>query len=180
MSARTSVYRKAILVFGFVLPGFFAAAIIGGLLYTKSELQSSMAEKRKLFSASEKSRLEIEKTEKRLIRQRPLAALWAASVEEESAKSLTDAINKLQNQLPEGEFQPTSNRAAGRGAFSTSPAYPSTELQLSFRATYRSMQLAFLEIESRMPQLQLQTLKVERTPNGQNLTFQVTYTAWEK
>ena len=45
------------------------------------------------------------------------------------------------------------------------------------------MQRAFLELESRLPQLQLQELRIEPNPNSQNpsplLNFQVNYTAWE-
>ena len=52
-----------------------------------------------------------------------------------------------------------------------------------FRGTFRTMQRAFLELESRMPQLQLQELRIDPSPNQQNqaplLNFQVNYTAWE-
>ena len=41
------------------------------------------------------------------------------------------------------------------------------------------MQRAFLELESRLPQLQLNELRIDRTPQASNLNFQVTYTAWE-
>jgi len=45
------------------------------------------------------------------------------------------------------------------------------------------MQRAFLELETRMPQLQLQEMRIEPNSNQQNpsplLNVQVTYTAWE-
>jgi len=180
MITRAPLYRQAILVFGFILPGLAAAATIAGLLYLKGELNTSRTEKRDLFAKNEKTAREILKIEARLTRQRPLAALWAGLLEKETARSLTETFEDLRSKLPETEFKETSNRSAERGAFSTSPAYPSTEVQLSFRATYRGMQTAFLEIESRLPQLQLQALKIERTQSEPTLTFQAVYTAWKK
>lgn len=181
MPTPTSIYREAILIFGFILPGVITAAIIGGLLYAKSDLEGQMTSKRKLFAAFEKNRKEILQIESRLVRQRPLANRWSALLEEEASSALTEKISDLRSKLPPNEFQQTSfNRSAGLGTFSTSAAYPSTQLQLSFRANYRSMQRAFLEFESRLPQLQLQTLKIERTSSEETLTFQATYTAWEK
>ena len=43
------------------------------------------------------------------------------------------------------------------------------------------MQKAFIELETRMPQLQLQDLKIDPSSSSTStLNFQVTYTAWEK
>ena len=42
------------------------------------------------------------------------------------------------------------------------------------------MQRAFLELETRMPRLQLQDLKIDPSASQSSLlNFQVTYTAWE-
>jgi hypothetical protein len=181
MTARTSRYRQAILVFGFILPGLLAAALVGGLLYIKSELRTSMANKRTLYAKDELNLKEINKLETRLVRQRPLAKLWKGLLEDETAKTLAAEVSDLRGKLPEAEFQQTSfNPSRNRGTFSTSPAFPSIELQISFRASYRAMQQGFLEIESRLPQLQLQELKIERAPGEPTLNFQATYTAWTK
>lgn len=181
MSGRTSQYRQAILLFGFVLPGFLAAAIIGALVYAKSELHTTMANKKRLYAAHERGRQEILTLEKKLIKQRPLAKLWAGLLEEETSRSFTAKISELREKLPEAEFQQTSfNPSTTRGAFGSTSPQPSRELQVSFRASYRAMQRAFLEIESSLPQLQLQSLKIERAPSEPTLSFQASYTAWTK
>jgi hypothetical protein len=36
-----------------------------------------------------------------------------------------------------------------------------------------------MELETRMPQLQLQEIKIDPSPQSSLLNFQVTYTAWE-
>ena len=59
-------------------------------------------------------------------------------------------------------------------------AQKSSQIRIAFRGTFRTMQRAFLELETRMPQLQLQDLKIDPSSSGSALlNFQVTYTAWE-
>jgi hypothetical protein len=51
---------------------------------------------------------------------------------------------------------------------------------MAYRGTFRTLQRAFLALETRMPQLQLQEFKIE--PNSTQaslLNLQVTYTSWE-
>ena len=74
--------------------------------------------------------------------------------------------------------RPTKRRYSTTG-FGSVSAQNSAPLELSFRANFRSMQRAFLELESRLPQLQLNELRIDLTPQSSNLNFQVTYTAWE-
>ena len=86
--------------------------------------------------------------------------------------------------LPAKEFQKTAfERTNTKGGFGTVSAQPSSQLRIVFRGTFRTMQRAFLELESRLPQLQLQELRIDPNPNQQNpsplLNFQVNYTAWE-
>jgi hypothetical protein len=51
---------------------------------------------------------------------------------------------------------------------------------MAFRGTYRTLQRAFLALETRMPQLQLQELRLEPNATQSSLiNLQVTYTAWE-
>ena len=55
-----------------------------------------------------------------------------------------------------------------------------SQLRIAFRGTFRTMQRAFLELETRMPQLQLQELKIDPSSTQSSLlNIQVNYTAWE-
>ena len=83
--------------------------------------------------------------------------------------------------LPTKEIQKTaSERLPVKGGFGTISAQPSSQVRMAFRGTFRTMQRAFLELETRMPQLQLQELRIDpSTSQSSLLNFQVTYTAWE-
>ena len=63
----------------------------------------------------------------------------------------------------------------------TATAQKSAQVRLAFRGTYRSVQRAFLELETLMPQLQLQELKIDTSQSSTStMNFAVTYTSWEK
>ena len=54
------------------------------------------------------------------------------------------------------------------------------QLHFAFRGTYRALQTAFLELETRMPQLQLDSIKLSRSANQNVLNAAVVYTTWQK
>ena len=84
--------------------------------------------------------------------------------------------------LPAKEYQRTSvEYPTGSTGFASASAQNSSQVKLAFRGTFRSVQQAFIELETRMPQLQLQELKIDpSSSSASTLNFQVTYTAWEK
>ncbi|MEC9055846.1 MAG: hypothetical protein VX633_11100, partial [Verrucomicrobiota bacterium] len=73
-------------------------------------------------------------------------------------------------------FRPTST-AGGIGGASKQP---SMQLNFTFRGTFRALQTAFLELETRMPQLQVDSIKLSRASNQNVLNANVVYTTWQK
>ena len=98
------------------------------------------------------------------------------------ASTVATNLREISSSLPSKEFQQTAfERPSGSGGFGSASAQKSSQLRIAFRGTFRTMQRAFLELETRMPQLQLQDLKMDPSSTQSSLmNFQVTYTAWEK
>ena len=90
-------------------------------------------------------------------------------------------LREIIERLPSKEIQQTAfERPGARGGFGSVAAQSSSQIRIAFRGTYRTLQRAFLELETRMPQLQLQDLRIDPSSNQSSLmNFQVTYTAWE-
>ena len=66
------------------------------------------------------------------------------------------------------------------GGFASVSAQKSSQIRLGFRGTYRGLQRAFLELETRMPQLQLQEIKIDANSTQASMNnVDITYTAWE-
>ena len=175
-------YRQSIIIFGFVLPLLIAVLSAGSVGYLRSKVTTSFDEKAKHYKSYQTNRREALAIETRVGMVRPHVSNWTSILRTETASEVTSTLRETAERLPSKEFQQTSfSRPTNSAGFGSVSAQQSAPLQLSFRATFRSMQQAFLELESRLPQLQLHDLHVEKTPQSSNLlNFQVTYTAWEE
>jgi hypothetical protein len=96
---------------------------------------------------------------------------------------VTTNLRLIGDELPSKEFQRTAfERLGNSSGIGQATAQKSTGIRFNLRGTYRAVQEALLELETRMPNLQLQSLAI--TPNEPSetslLNFQVIYTVWEK
>ena len=175
------LYRQPIILFGAVLPVVATAALIGIFSMIKSNMVASAEIKQKSFTASEAGRIAGLEIEAQVGRQRPHLDRWKTQLSHETASAVTTNLREISEQLPAKEIQQTAfERPSGSGGFGAISAQTSSQIRIAFRGTYRTMQRAFLELETRMPQLQLQDLKIDPSTNQSSLlNFQVTYTAWE-
>lgn len=173
-------YRLSILLFGFVLPLFVAAVVVGSFAYLRSKTAASFAQKSSHYTSFESNRLQALAIENQIGKKRAHINNWTQTLREETASTISSHLREISGHVPAKEFQQTSfNRPPSAAGFGSATTQKSVPLELSFRATFRSMQRTFLELESRMPQLQLNELRIDRTPQASNLNFTVNYTAWE-
>jgi hypothetical protein len=175
-------YRQSIVLFGFVLPFVVCAAIVGGGVAFKAKAAASFKQKQALYKSSETNRIGALGIEAQVSKKRPHVERWISQIEKETANSITSHLKEIGDLLPAKEFQQTAfERPTGATGFASASAQNSSQVKLAFRGTFRSMQKAFIELETRMPQLQLQDLKIDPSSSSTStLNFQVTYTAWEK
>lgn len=179
-------YRQPILLFGLALPVLGIAVMIGGGIYLKNQVVGSCDTKQKLYNAVEGKRRSVSKIENAVVKQRDHLERWNKLLDEDSLSTVNANLREIIAKLPQKEIQ--------KGGFERSPttasnisAQKSSEIRVSFRATFRTMQRALLELETRMPNLQLLELRI--SPNiagagGQGVTstllnFQVSFLAWE-
>ena len=175
-------YRQSIIIFGFALPAVVCAAVAGGGVFLKSKATASFQEKQALYKSSEQSRAGSQAIEKEINQKRSFVEHWSAQMSRETANSISSALKEIGDKLPAKEFQQTAvEYPNGTAGLATASAQPSAQVRLAFRATYRSMQRAFIELETLMPQLQLNELKIDpSTSSNSTMNFSVTYTAWQK
>lgn len=175
-------YRQSIILFGIVSPLVIAALIIAGGFALKGKAIASFEEKQRLSKSAEMDRIGALTIERDVSAKRPHLDRWSREMDRETSTAITSHLKEIGDMLPPKEFQQTAfERPTGSGTIGTSSAQKSSQVKLAFRGTFRSVQKAFLELESRMPQLQLQDLKIDPSSSSTStLNFQVSYTAWEK
>lgn len=174
-------YRQSIALFGFAVPSLIAIAIMVGAFMIKGKVTRSFDEKLSHFQGFEQNKLRALGLEAEISKKREHIERWEELVSEETASAITSNLREIEDLLPSKEFQKTAQEhPVGKKGFASASAQNSTQVGLAFRATFRTMQKALLELESRMPQLQLQEMRIETSSQSNSLNFQVTYTAWEK
>ncbi len=176
------MYKQSIIIFGIVIPFLIAAVVIGACAFVRGKITGSFDNKVMYYSGYEKSRMGSLEIEARLSRQRADFERWNELTKQETFSLVTTNLRAIGEQLPPKEFQQTAFERLGQsGGFGSVSAQKSSGLKFNFRGTYRTVQKAFLELETRMPNLQLQELKIDPNTAGEStlLNFQVTYTAWE-
>ena len=175
------LYRKNIAIFGIALPVLGAAVIIGACAMLKAKMKSSFENKQSNFRTYEQGRIAGLEIEAKVTRQVPHLERWEAQLSEETASAVGTNLREIYSHLPGKEIQQTAfERPGGPGGFGNVCAQKSSQIRIAMRGTFRTLQRAFLELESRMPQLQLEEIRIDPASNHSSLlNFQVTYTAWE-
>ena len=176
------LYRQSIIIFGIVLPVVLAAAVIGGGFLVKSNMVESFENKQKTYVTYEQGRISGLDIETKVKLQRDNLKRWNDQLSQETASAAATCLHKIYEHLPSKEIQQTAfeRPPSAAGGFGSVAAQRSSQLRIAFRGTYRTMQRVFLELETRMPQFQLQELQISpNTSQSTLLNFQVTYTAWE-
>jgi lipopolysaccharide export LptBFGC system permease protein LptF len=175
------LYRQTIVLFGIIIPIALAAVVVGFCFLLKSNVVASYENKLKSYKAYEISRLSSLEIEAKVTKDRQHLERWNNQLSQETASAVTTNLREISEHLPTKEIQQTAfERPNGNGGFGNASAQASSQIRIAFRGTFRTMQRAFLELETRMPQLQLQDLKIDPSSSGSTLlNFQVTYNAWE-
>jgi hypothetical protein len=175
------LYRQTIILFGIVAPIVAAAVVVGISYMLKSRMVTSFNNKQANFKTYEQGRIAGLEIEAQVTRQRQHLDRWNESLSQETSSTVSTNLRGIIDELPDKEIQQTAfERPSGGAGFASVAAQKSSQVRISFRGTFRTLQRAFLELETRMPQLQLQELKMDPVTNQTSLmNFQVSYTAWE-
>ncbi len=176
-----NLYRQTITLFGIIVPVIIAAVIIGGCYFLRSEMIASFNNKQLNYKSYEQNRIAALDVETQVVRNRPHLDRWNQSFSQETASAVTTNLREIFSHLPPKEIQQTSfERTNSTGGFGAVSAQKSSQIRLAMRGTFRTLQRTLLELETRMPQLQLMELRIDPSSNQSALlNFQVTYTAWE-
>lgn len=174
-------YRQTIILFGIVIPAVITAVLIGICFLVKSNMSESFENKKQNYTIYESSRVGGLGIEAIVTRQRQHLERWNIQLAQETASAVTTNLREISEHLPSKEIQQTAfERPTDRGGFGSVSAQASSQIRIAFRGTFRTLQQAFLELETRMPRLQLLDLKIDpSSTQSALLNFQVTYNAWE-
>jgi hypothetical protein len=180
-----NLYRQAITLFGIVVPVIIALLVVGGFYYLRSEMTASFNNKKQNFKLYEQNRQASLTIEAQVKQSRQHLDRWNEALSQETASIVTTNMREIFAKLPTKEIQQTSfERTNAGGGFGAVSAQKSSQIRIALRGTYRTLQQALAELETRMPQLQLMELRMDPSTNpstnqANQINFQATYTVWE-
>ena len=174
-------YKESVFVFGLVAPVLFVVVGLGLGLHFRGKLESTYEARRnhhRTYKIVEKERGALEE---KVQAQAPHMHRWMSLFEQPAATSVNTFFREFQKEFDATHFQQTAFRPTSTaGGIGGASKQPSTQLNFTFRGTFRALQTAFLELETRMPQLQVDSIKLSRASNQNVLNANVVYTTWQK
>lgn len=174
-------YKQPVIIFGLALPLLGLVLLLSIGLHYRSKFENGYEVRKGQYVAFQKVAKQREALEARVGGQGRLMKRWMNLLEETPDSSVNAVFSDLQKRYSSSELQQTSTRSSpASGGIGGASKQPATQLQMGFRGTYRGLQNAFLEMETRMPQLQLETFKLRKETGRNLLNAEVTYTAWLK
>ncbi len=173
-------FKKPILIFGVVVPIFLIVVLLGVGIHLRGRLEESFKNRKEHYVEYRKVQERREALEKQIRAQEPHMQRWMKLFDKATASNVNAYLSDIQKKFDGQEFQQTAfRRTSSAGAIGGASQQSSTHIQLAFRGTYRALQNAFLELETRMPHLQLDSLRLTMHPNKKVLIADVNYTAWQ-
>lgn len=174
-------YKDPVIIFGLAVPLLLIVLTLGLGFHFRGKFERTYESRKAQHQTFKSVEAEREALHKKVQEQEPHMNRWMALFEKPPATKVNGFFQDFQKRYDSGEFQltafrPTSSPGGIGGACSQS----SIQLHLAFRGTYRALQNAFLELETRMPQLQLDSIKLSSQGNQNVLNASVVYTAWQK
>src|SRR6478609_12246735 len=116
-------------------------------------MEASFATKQADFKTANMGRMAAGAVENQVTQLRPDLERWTTQLSQETVSATTTNLQTIAKHLSGKEFQqtafPTRDASGGLGTLSTQK---SSQIRIAFRGTFRSMQKAFLELETQMPQ----------------------------
>ncbi len=176
-----SYYKNAIIVFGIVVP-LLCIVILGGIsLFIASAVKKEHVLKSQVFKTAKQEELKMDKMQGDVAKNDQYLKNWRENINNETRGSFLAHWKEAENKFSGKDFSRSPanwiNYSEGLGKGISQPA---SQVEMKFTGTYRAMQLALMEIETKLPQLQLDNFAMTPDYDAGKLNFSTTFTVWTK
>lgn len=170
-------YKHPVIAFGIVAPLLILFVLLEVVSQFRSGIEDTYRTRKEQYVEGRKVQKERDALRRRVKEQGPRMNLCMALVETPPGPAAKNLLNELQKRYP---VQFCGRLGLSSGGIGSASKQPSRQLRLSFRGTYRDLQNTFCELETSMPQLQLDQIRLKQETTHNLLTADVTYTAWQR
>ena len=178
-------HTESIFVIGVIAPGVLLIAILGGVLFARGKLETAKQAKMAVWQEHEQSVAALRKAEADFSGKSGDLEAWKGSIEQELIQSLTLTLREAMNGYTDQQLRQTElSRPSNTSQFAAATDNKYDRFKLSFEGGFGPMQRVLAVLETKMPQLVLETMNISPVAQGSSsedarrLKFAVTYLSW--
>ena len=172
-------YKQSVTVFGIAIPLFLMVVIAGVALYMSSSTAKEYKRKKKSYDKAQIAMKQTMELQGKVQKRSKYLREWDHMLTTETRGTFLEHWKTAEKKFSGKELTKTShnwvNFSEGLGKGIDQPA---SQVNMSFSATYRAMQLALMEMETKLPHMQLDSLTMTPSTNGESINFNTTFTVW--
>lgn len=172
-------YKKAVVVFGLVLPLLLIALLTGLVLHAKGRVEETYAKRNASYQKNSMLDLKVAKLRQELALSEDAAKRDEELLKSVDRRSFTKKWKDVGGSFKSNEFGFSlpvwKPGGVGLGSGQGSSA---SLVTMTFSGTYRAMQEALVEVESDLPQMQMNSMVIVPDANAEKLNFKTSFTLW--
>lgn len=172
-------YKQSVTVFGIAIPCIIMAVFGGVALYMSSSTSAEYKKKKKVYDKAKNAMAQTMELQGKVQKTSEYLKEWDHMLNTETRGTFLEHWKTAETKFTGKELTKTShnwvNYSDGLGKGVSQPA---SQVNMSFSATYRAMQIALMEMETKLPQMQLDSLTMTPGTNGETINFKTTFTVW--
>lgn len=177
----SNYYKQPITVFGAVIPLCLIAVLTLVAFFGWKKVDGKFKEKKVTYDKAQKAIAQKIQLQGVVAKNAPTLDQWQNNISTETRGTFIDHWKATEQKFKGVEFTRSSHKwtdfSSGIGKGVNQPA---SQIEMNFSASFRAMQLAMMEMETKLPQMQLDSLTITPDNSGKRLNFKTTHTIWNQ
>lgn len=172
-------YKQSVVAFGIVIPLILILVVIGVAFYFSSSIGSEYKKKKMAYDKERQAMQHTMALQGKVQSTADYVKEWDNLLATETRGTFLEHWKRAEEKFSGKELTKTSHNWTNySGGLGKGVGQPASQVNMSFSATYRAMQMAMLEMETKLPQMQLDSLTIKPDRNGETVNFNTTFTVW--
>ena len=173
-------YKKSVAVFGFVLPMLVILLLIVAVLVVKGRVADTYQLRVETHRQGVNMKRQVGQLAKKARSEKEVLGAWKTMLSEQSRSSFAQHWKETSRSFKRNEFQSDlpawKSKSEGLGKNLKQPA---NQVTMTFDASFRAMQTALIEMETKIPQMQMDFMHMKPNEDGRTMNFKTTFTVWK-
>lgn len=174
-------YKQSITLFGFVIPVLLLVVFSIICVVVSGNIKAKAIERETAFAQHNRLQTQVTQLQAGMREKRDAIEQWQKVVSSDIRPDLQLNLKNILEKYSSRQIAQTGFfRPATLGRLAMGAQQQSSSVTLKFRGTYLPMEKALIELESRLPQMQVNSFSIKRERSADELLFDLSYTIWEK